>query len=151
MSIRLAASLAPMLMLIGCTGSYWDDAPRVLGDRLQNRLTPELASGQAGLTRLPDGAQVVLTEQALFPGGGTELDDRGRYLMASVIEGLLEPTMLRIELAGTPGTPIGVQQARLLSVTQYLEDFRLGPQLQPALPQDIAAQGMAITVRVSPT
>ena len=151
MRIRRVASVAPMLLLVACTGSYWDNAPVVLGDRLQDRLTPELASGQAGLRRLPDGAQVVLTDQALFPGGGTELDDRGRYVLASVIEGLLEPTILRIELTGTPGTPVSVQEARLRSVTQYLEDFRLGPQLQPAPPQDIAAQGMAITVRVTPT
>jgi hypothetical protein len=108
------------------------------------------------LEQLPDGARVTLPQQSLFPIGRAELDDKGRFILASVIQGLLDPGILRIEVADPPGTPVGLQTDQARAVTQYFEDYGLGRALQPSAPsQDLplgsvgtAPPGLTITVSV---
>jgi chemotaxis protein MotB len=152
----LAALLGPMLLVGACTSSGVGRSAQGLGQRLQTQLAPDLAGGRVALEQLPDGAQVTLTDQSLFPNGGAELDDKGRYVLASVIEGLLEPRITRIEVVGSSEGYAGLQAARTRAVAQYFEDYGLGPTLVPTATQQetppgsagSAPQGQTITVRI---
>lgn len=157
---RLAVWLAPALLLTAC-GSGIGHATRDLDDRLQMRLAPDIASAQASLQPLPAGAQVVLAEPAAFSTGGTELSQPGRDLLASVIEGLLDPRLLQIEVTDPatidsakidPATTDSVQAARVRNVTQFFVDYGLGASLQPvASPQPTvgsSATGLTITINI---
>jgi hypothetical protein len=156
---RLAVLLCPLVLAVGCaSGPPHSRAARELGDRLQARLTPAIANGVAGLDRLPNGARVVLSDQVLFAPGSAALDERGRYLLASVMEGLLAPRLLQIDVTDAPGTPVSLHQARTQAVMQFLRDYEIGPGLQfAALRQGDAPggradapPGVAITVMLLP-
>jgi hypothetical protein len=150
---RLAVLLCPLLLVAACSSG--DPAQR-LGERLQLRLAPDIASGNATLEQFPNGSRVTLTEQSLFSSGGTELDDKGRYVLASVIEGLLAPRILQIEVVEAPWSPAWMQGARVQNVKQFFEDYGLGTTLQPVIPPQglppgqvgIPPQGMAIAITV---
>jgi flagellar motor protein MotB len=148
----LAAIFSPMLLAAACSSSPVERSAQELGYRLQAHLAPDIAGGGAVLEQLPDGARVTLGEQALFPSGSTELDDKGRYVLASVIEALLAPRLLRIEVAESGTGPVGLQAARAQAVTRYFEEYGLGPALQvsatPSGSVGAAPQELTITVRI---
>jgi hypothetical protein len=152
---RIVALFFPMLLVVACTSSGNNSATN-LGQRMQVLMASDIAAGRAGLEQLPDGARVTLPQQSLFPVGRAELDDKGRFILASVIQGLLDPGILRIDLAESPGTPVGLQAAQVRAVTQYFVDYGLGPTLQPSgPPQDLppgsvstAPAGLTITVSI---
>ncbi len=155
MKLSPAWHLLPLLcplLLTACAGSG-NGRSQLLDGRLQERLTPEITAGGAAVQALPDGATVTLTDQSLFPSGGAQLDDSGRHVLASVIEGLLAPKILRIDLTQSSATPTTLQQARLQAVRQFFEDYMLGPALQPADPSQAppvaaASEGTTITVTI---
>lgn len=153
--LRLALLVSPMLVVAGCT-SFSGQATQNLGDRLQVQLRKDIAAGRVTLDRLPDGARVTLVEPALYPSGGTELDDKGRSVLTNVIEALLDPRLLRIEVADSPPATASVQAARVQGVTQYFKDANLGSTLEPSAPPQggppdsagPASQGLTITVTI---
>jgi hypothetical protein len=63
---------------------------------------------------------------------------------------------LRIDIANSPGTPVGLQTAQARAVTQFFADYGLGPALQPSVaPQELppgsagaAPPGVTITVSI---
>ena len=140
--------LPPLLAACACGPNN----ASLLGNRLQTQLTAEIANGRAAVQPLPNGAQVTLTDQSLFPNGGAQLDARGRYVLASFIEGLLDPNILQIGLASSPATPPALQQARVQAVRQFFEEYFLGPFLQPpgSPPVAAASGGTTITVTIVP-
>jgi flagellar motor protein MotB len=148
---RLVALFVPILSVVACTSSGNNSAAN-LGQRMQVLLAPDIAAGRVGLEQLPDGARVTLPEQSLFPPGRGELDDRGRFLLASVIQGLLDPGILRIDVAEPAPSPAYLQGPRASAVRQYFVDYGLGPTLQPAaVPPasvDTAPQNVMITVNI---
>jgi hypothetical protein len=118
-------------------------------------LAPDIAAGRVSLEQLPDGVRATLSEQSLFPSGGATLDDKGRYILASLIEGLLDPRILRIVFAVSPAVPAGLQDARIRAVTHYFEDYVLGLALESSTPQQatptgsVSAAPEALTITVS--
>jgi outer membrane protein OmpA-like peptidoglycan-associated protein len=117
------APLALFLLLTGCADGR---LPRDLNGRLQRELAPELASGGATLEQLPDGARVTVADQTLFPTGGTALDTKGRLALASLVEALLAPALLQVDVAGPAGT---LPQARAAAVAEFLRDTQVAPNL----------------------
>jgi len=157
-ALRPVLLLGPTLLVAAC--SSWFGAPqttRDLGDRLQTRLTPDITAGQVALERLPDGARVTIVEQSLFPGGGAQLDDKGRAVITRLIQGLLAPNLLQIEVADSAATPAALQGARAGAVTQYFSDYGLGSVVQtvapaetvPVGPAGSSLPGMTITVSLN--
>ncbi len=136
---RRAALFCPLLFVVACSSG--NNSAANLGQRMQVLLAPDIAAGRAGLEQLPDGARVTLPQQSLFPIGRSQLDDKGRFILASVIQGLLDPGILRIDIAESPGTPVGLQTAQAQAVTQYFVDYGLGPSLQPSAPQQDVPPG----------
>jgi flagellar motor protein MotB len=148
---RRVALLFPMLFVVACSCSG-NNSVANLGQRMQVLLAPDIAAGRVGLEQLPDGARVTLPEQSLFPPGRGELDDKGRFLLASVIQGLLDPGILRIDVAEPAPSPAYLQEPRAGAVRQFFVDYGLGSTLQPAaVPQgsaDTAPQVLTISVSV---
>ena len=147
---RLVALLGPVLFVVACTSG--NSSVANLGQRMQVLLAPDIAAGRVRLEQLPDGARVTLPEQSLFPPGRGELDDRGRFLLASVIQGLLDPGILRIDVAEPAPSPAYLRGPRVLAVRQFFVDYGLGPTLQPAAVQqgsgDTAPQDLTISVSI---
>jgi hypothetical protein len=147
---RLVALFFPMLLVVACTSG--NNSAANLGQRMQVLLASDIAAGRVGLEQLPDGARVTLPEQSLFPPGRGELDDRGRFLLASVIQGLLDPGILRIDVAEPAPSPAYLQGPRAGAVRQFFVDYGLGSTLQPAaVPQgsvDTAPQDLTISVSI---
>ena len=127
-AVHRAILLGSLLLTAGCScGSPTQD----LNARLQARLAPQLATNQAALQQLPDGSQVLLIDQSLFTVGDAQLTDQGQYILASVIEALIDPRLLRIAIADQPGTSAYLQSARIQAVNQYFTDYGLAGTLQP--------------------
>ena len=155
--VRRAMLLSPLLPIAACAPGP-DNVAEHLNERLQFHLAPQMTTSQAALETFPDGARVTLTDQSLFKPGSAELSDSGRYIIASVIEGLVEPSLLRIELAESPASSPYLRDQRLQTVTQFLSDYRLLPSLHPgtwqgAPPPTTGAppsQVLAITITVAP-
>ena len=154
---RLALTLSPMLLIVGCASSSGiGRTAQVLENRMQIQLRSDIAAGRVTLEPLPDGTRVTIAEQSLYPTGQTELDDTGRSVLTNVIQALLNPALLQIAVADSPATPVGLQGPRVESVTQYFKDAGLEPALQPAAPPQetpaepagTAPQGLTITVKV---
>jgi hypothetical protein len=152
---RVALLLSPMLLVAACsTLSGQARTTQVLDDRLEARLTPDIAAGRVTLERLPDGARVTLVEQSLFPVGGTDLTDNGRDVLTRVVQALVEPSLVRIEVAQSPATPAGLPDSRVQSVTRFFTDVGLAAVLQPSAPDqatppvstDTTPPGLTITV-----
>ncbi len=151
---RAALLLTPALFLGACsvfTSSVTQSAYD-LDTRLQARLAANIQTGQAGVRRLPDGAQVTLAPDALFPGNGARLDDNGKSVLASVIEGLLAPNLTQIAVTDSPD---GAQGPRAIAISDYFTDYGLGPTLDrsvpvPPDPTGAPPSGITITIRVSP-
>jgi hypothetical protein len=147
----LVAIFATVLLISGCTSDRQPGTPD-LGSRLQSHLTREISDGQVRLEQPPDGARVILADQALFPYGRAELTDKGRYVLAGVVEGFLEPRLLRIEVAASPGVPVNLEVARARSVQTYIQGALL-PLFYPSSPRQVApggaaSQGVSITVAI---
>jgi hypothetical protein len=152
-AVHRAILLGSLLLVAACSCGTGTNV-QTLNTRLQARLSPQLATNQATVQQLPDGSQVVLVDQSLFAAGGAQLNDGGRYVLASVIEGLLEPRLLRIEVADAPGTSPYLQNARAQAVTQYFTDYGLAlalqsPAAQPVVPVGVLPQGTIITVHLA--
>jgi hypothetical protein len=142
--------VAQLVLLVGCAS---ERSPQDLSDRLQVELSPELANGSVTLERLPDGARVTLPDQTLFPTGGAELDARGRFVLTSLVQALLAPPLLQVDVAGPAGTPMTLQQARVRAVTQFLEGIQVAPNLlftglqeEPPATDGVAPQATTVTV-----
>jgi hypothetical protein len=152
---RHALMLGPMLFLAACGSSGVNHATRDLGDRLQARLGPDIAAGHAVLQPLQTGDRVILPNSTVFEPGRAELGDKGRDILASTIQGLLDPSLMRIEIADASATVDGMQTTRAQAVSQYFVAYGLGPSLRPAasppappLPANSSASGLAITIHV---
>jgi hypothetical protein len=149
-ALLASVSAVPLVLLLGCAS---ERSPQDVGDRLQAELSPALSSGSVTLERLPDGARVTLPDQTLFPTGGAQLDARGRYVLTSVVQALLAPSLLQVDVAGPASTPMPLQQARVRTVTQFLEGIQVAPNLLfmglqegPPAAGDAAPQATTITV-----
>jgi hypothetical protein len=142
-----------VLLSAACTASP-DRIASDLNGRLNMRLASEIAAGQAGVQRLPDGARVTLADGTVFSVGGVTLDDKGRYTVASVIQALLAPGLLQIGIAGSSSASPGVQDAQARAVTTFFEDYGIrATPVSAAAPQEVPGAGvpvLTITIRAAP-
>jgi hypothetical protein len=126
---RLSLLVAPLLVVAACAPSSTQN----LYDRMSARLAPDIEAGRATLQPLPSGVGVTLVGGTLFTPGRSDLSEAGRDVMTGVIQALLAPRLLRIEVetSAAPGT---LQATRVQSVAQYLRQANLGAPIQLSLP-----------------
>jgi hypothetical protein len=148
--------LACVLTLLLAGGCSFDNGTQrtadLLNARLRTELAPDIAAGAAIVQPLPDGAQVTLLGPSQFTNTVDTRAVRDREVRAAVVQGLLDPTLVRIAVADTSTLPAELREARVRNVRDYFEQNGLGYSLLPddALPPGSAAsaQGLLITVRL---
>jgi hypothetical protein len=139
---RLALLAAPLL-LAACSGSGVQNSARILDERLQERLAKPIADGQVALTPQADGATVTLLRPP--PPPNQDLDDRDRFILASTIEGLLDPSLMQVQVADT-ATPPTMDQPRVRATTAYFQTYGIGA--TPGATPTLAQQGLTIAITV---
>ncbi len=145
---RASIAILPAIFLVACSSSQHRTA-RLLDRRLEASLAADVAAGKAVVQPLPDGARVTLLSPDSFQNGQVALDVKDPDVRASVIEGLLDPRLMRIAFADTTTLPDEQRQIRVQNVETYFADFGLADTFQ-APPPDIAPAppGLTITVGV---
>lgn len=160
---RCAARLAPLvllgpLLLGGCVNSGLSYAPQTQDARMQARLWPEVQSGRVVVQAVPTGTQVSIPDQQLFAPGSARLTANGGRLLTYVVQALLEPTLLTIQVSDASDGPQG---ARTQAILDYFRNHQLGGQAVSALPPEgqpaavpvgaagTPVQGTIITVNVA--
>jgi hypothetical protein len=142
---HFAASLCPLLLLAGCGQSSGEQrAASLLDERLQVGLAPDLTAGNVVLQALPGGAQVTLLGPSLTPGA-PRASAVGRDVRADIVEALLDPRLIQIQVADTSALPDYQRDARIRDITQYLTEYGLGPTLQSAAPLQSAVPVQAVS------
>jgi hypothetical protein len=147
---RTAVLLGPLL-LAACGGSAQQRTTQLLDNRLADRLAPAVATGHVALQRLPDGARVTLLDPSMFPNDAQTLDGQGPDLRANVIEGLLDPRLMRVQVTDTSTLPPDQQALRVRNVAGYFIDNGLGPVLvaPTAQPANAGPAGLRLTINVA--
>jgi hypothetical protein len=139
---RLALLLIPLLAVSACTSDYGRGKVSYdLDNRLNQRLAPDIAAGRVTVNQVDDTTMVALADQSLFTPGRAELNDAGRNVLTGVMQALLNPRLLRIEVAHPVGT---LPAARTQVVQQYFSEANLEATPQP----DASANGLVIAVTV---
>ncbi len=146
---RLVLLLAPLL-LAGCGGTPDVRAStQTLNDRLQTRLAQPLAKGSVALTPEPDGARVtlLLPPPPPAPQSGQTLDEADGVILASVIEGLLDPSLLQVQVMDTAAAAGTVDQPRVRDTVGYFRTYRIDASAQMN-PAPTSPQGLTIAIAI---
>lgn len=100
-------------------------AMREAQDALRNRLSAELASGEASMRGDSEEVAIALDERILFPPGASELNERGLEVLARVAQSLatLRDRVVRIE-GHTDSTPISGANAERFPTNWELSTAR---------------------------
>lgn len=137
------------LVLAACCASKQERSARLLDRRLHHTLASDIASGTAAVERVPGGVRVTLLSPGVMPAGGTAQSDRDYDPRASVIEGMLDPRMMRIQVADSSGLPADQQAARVQDTEAYFSAFDLSDVLEPpAATSGGGPAGLAMTIHV---
>jgi hypothetical protein len=144
---RLAVPLIPLILLAAC-GSGPQQSERLLDYRLQMDLATDVAAGRAVVEKVPGGDRVTLLGPSAFPTDEKALDDQTRDVRANVIGGLLNPSLMRVQIADSGPLPAYRRDTRVANVARYFTANGLGGVLVPPDPAPAAAgpAGLAITI-----
>ena len=150
---RLAVVLSLVFFIAACGPSPRQRTARLLDDRLQAQLAPDIAAGRVAVQALlQDGARVTLLGSSMFLNGPQTLDERYPAIRANVIEGLLDPTLTRVQVADTSSLPAAQRTVQVRNVETYFAVNGLGSVLVPAGAgqADAGPEGLTITISVCP-
>ncbi len=151
-AVRLALLLGPLVWLTSCASDKQRTVD-LLNTRLQATMGVEIAANRVALQPQPDGATVTLLDSSLLPDDVGALDNRGRDPRASLIQGLLDPSLIRMQVADNAPQPAEVRATRVRNFVDYLQEYRLGGIVQatdvPDAPPDAASPaGLAVTIHI---
>jgi hypothetical protein len=139
---RLILVLCPLLATAACSVNWGPGGITQDQDaRLRQGLAYEVIAGRATVQRQHGRVTVHLADQSLFARDQSDLSDEGRYVLTDVIDALVDPGLLRVEVAGSSAPATGLQAARVQAVTQYLQQptqyplpYELAQIVRPAAP-----------------
>jgi hypothetical protein len=150
--IRHAVVLSSLILLAGCGsgGPSYQHSARLLDQRLNASLATDVASGRATVQALPDGDQVTLLGLSSFPADAKALDDQTPDVRANVIEALLDPALMRVQVTDTSTLPAYQRDVRLQNVARYFVANGLQPVLVPSGSEatPAGAAGLVLTIRL---
>jgi hypothetical protein len=144
---RLGVLLSPLLLLAACGPSH--HTQRVLGDRLYTQLAPDIVAGKAVLQPLPDGDQVTLLDPSMFPNDIRALSDAYPDIRANVIEAMLDPSLMQVQITDTAPLREDLRDARVRNVAQYFVDNGLASTLVPPSQPPAAAAPAGLTITIT--
>jgi hypothetical protein len=145
----LAVVLAPVLLLAACASSQ-QRTVNLLERRLEARLQPDIAAGRATVQPMPGASRVTLLDDSRFSTGTMALDDKYPDPRSNVIEGMLDPSLMQVQITDTSNLPEEQRDERVRNVAAYFAANGLGAVLSTADPASPAASpaGLAITIGV---
>ena len=146
----LALILSPLVVLAACGASPQQRTTGLLDQRLHAQLARQVAAGRAAIDGVPDGVRVTVLDQSMFPNDAKSLDDQSPDIRADVIEGLLDPALMQVQVADTSTLPLAQRDLRVHNVDQYFVANGLGSVLVPgdATPTGAGPAGLVITIGV---
>jgi len=139
-----AAFLAPLLLAACSSDHGLQRSARLLNDRLQATMAPDVAAGNATVQPLSNGALVTLLGSSQFLNTVDARADRIRDVRASVVQSLLDPSLVRIAVADTSALPAYQRETRVRNVNQFFQDSGLGLTLLPPTPPPVLPQGATV-------
>jgi len=108
-SYRIVPKLAALLLLSACSEP---SSTQVLQSRASASLNPAQACDRpASVEYLPTGARFRMPDAALFVVGRTDLSDCGRFVLADIIQAMLDPRIMAVVIE--PGANINMPDAYL--------------------------------------
>jgi hypothetical protein len=146
---RIVLTLTPVLLLGACGSLAQRRTARLLNERLQTRMAPDISAGQASVQSTSDGARVTLLNNTLFPNNKSTLDGQYPDIRANIIEGLLAPDLMQIRVTDTSNLPEEQRNMRVNNVRQYLAAYGLGNVLQPPSQTDAGSGPAGLTLTIS--
>ena len=148
---RLLVLSVPLLFLGACGPTREQATAGLLNQRLQEQLSAEVTANRVALQPLPTGAKVTFLDTSSTPGGLQVSDPGVGSVRASLIEALLDPSLMRIDVMDTSTLPPEQKAKRTSNLTQYIQSMQLGSTLQPAQPPEAQSSGpggMTLTIEV---
>ena len=148
---RFLVVFALLLFLGGCGPTREQATAGLLNQRLQEQLGADVTANRVALETLPTGARVTFLDTSPTPGGLQVSDPGVGSVRASVIEALLDPSLMRIGVTDTSALSPDQKAARISNLTQYIQSMQLGSTLQPGEPpgaQQPGPAGMTLTINV---
>ena len=144
---RFALFLSPVLAVAACASGD-QHTTQLLNDRLQARLGPDIAAGNASLQAMPDGTRVTLLSASSFPTGVTALDSKVPDIRSNVVEAMLDPSLMRVQVADSSALPDQLREARVSNVNAYFVAYGLGSTLVPGVPVSAPPGPAGLTIDI---
>lgn len=117
--IRQLAALLPVLMLVAACSSDDEGSVRMLDQRLRSQLAGDIEANRASVQQVPGGDRVILLDNGVYRNSTDAMDGRERDPRASVIEALLDPQLMQVQVADVSTLPDERRDARLRNVVDY--------------------------------
>ena len=148
MNPRRALAISLLVLLGACGSSGQQNTARLLNDRLQTQMASDIAGNRAIVQSVPGGSRVVLLETSMFPTDADALDGRRYDVRANLVGALLDPELMRIQVADTAALSARQREARVRNTVQFLVDYGLGSTLIAADATQGDPAGLAVTITV---
>jgi hypothetical protein len=149
---RLAAILCPVLLvpvLLGACGSSGQQATaQRLERRFEMQLAADISAHRATVDAVPNGARVTLLDPSPFSNTADARDNRNSDPRANLVEGLLDPSLMRIQVADSSTLPAAQRDLRVRNVVEYFRLAGLGPMVQLGDASQASSAGLTVTVTV---
>jgi hypothetical protein len=134
---RLALLLAP-LVLAACSSDQ-SRAVQLLDSRMQNRLAPQISNNQVAIARTGDGSSVIVKPAS---------SDQDNFILAGMIQGLLDPNLLHVQVSDSAAPPDTADSPRLQNAVRMFHSYSLGNILEPVAAPANAPPGLTLTVAI---
>ncbi len=143
----MRAYLVPAILLAACEPS----STQMLSSRVAASLNPSVPCERpASVEYLPNGTRVRIPETLLFVSARTDLTECGQYILASVTQAMLEPSIMQVVIEpATSASFLSLQRAdtvkRMLSNVAF---SRTQPAVlvQPAITTSQDVLGIVLAV-----
>jgi hypothetical protein len=137
--MRQTALLFGVLLLAACGPTNQQKTVNLQQQRLYASLGDAARAGAVTITNQPDGAEIV------FPDTAIPFSPDAR---ASMIQALIDPTLLRIGIAAPAGLPQYEADRRVQAWSTYFAAMQVGDAEIGPTPQAVPS-GMAVRIQVN--
>jgi hypothetical protein len=146
---RRAVLLIPLISLAAC-GSGQQQTTQLLDQRLRMELATDVATGRALVEQVAGGDRVTLLGPAMFTNDKRALDDQTPDVRANVIEALLDPSLMHVQVTDISPLPAYQRDTRVANVQRYFTANGLGGVLVPAdaAPAAAGPAGLVLMINV---
>ena len=143
---RLVFLLSPLLLAAGCSPSGQQQTTQLLNYRLLVQLAPSIALGDVSAAAIARWCPGHAPGRVAVPDRRAGPRQQRQPYPARVVEGLLDPRLMRIAVADTSALPDDQRVDRVQGARRYFVAYGLGSTLRPTAPFQATPPGPAGTV-----